>query len=335
MNRPQQVDSPWPHRLAVLLACAAFVLIWVGGLVTTTQAGMAVEDWPSTWGYNLFLYPWQSWLAAPWDLFVEHGHRLLASAVGMLTILLAAVLWRKERRIWVRTLSWVAVAGVVLQGVLGGVRVLLDDRMMAMIHGCVGPAYFALCVVLATVTSPRWRCAATPKASPAAGRLQTLALLTAALAYVQLVLGANVRHTPPDASYTTFRVAVVFHLLMAAILSLHVGLLCFHTWHKHRGEKALLWPATLTASFVFFQLALGGSTWLVQYGPPRWLDHWNWTGHFTVAAGSALQSLVVTAHAAAGSLILGTLMVMSLCSFRVYKTSLHRLPGRAAAWGLA
>ena len=74
--------SPWPHRAAVLLVCATFPLIWVGGLVTTTQAGMAVPDWPNTYGYNLFLYPWQTWLFGPWDLFIEHGHRLLAESLS-------------------------------------------------------------------------------------------------------------------------------------------------------------------------------------------------------------------------------------------------------------
>ena len=86
--------SPWPHRWAVALACATFPLVWVGGLVTTTDAGMAVPDWPNTYGYNLFLYPWQTWLAGPWDIFVEHGHRLLGATVGMMTIGLLAVLWR-------------------------------------------------------------------------------------------------------------------------------------------------------------------------------------------------------------------------------------------------
>ena len=82
----------------MVLACATFPLVWVGGLVTTTDAGMAVPDWPSTFGYNMFLYPWQSWLAGPWDLFVEHGHRLLASSVGMLTIGLVIVMWRTDER---------------------------------------------------------------------------------------------------------------------------------------------------------------------------------------------------------------------------------------------
>ena len=81
-----QADRYQPHRWAVGGACATFPLIWVGGLVTKYDAGMAVPDWPSTFGYNLFLYPWTTWLFGPWDLFIEHGHRLLGALVGMLTI---------------------------------------------------------------------------------------------------------------------------------------------------------------------------------------------------------------------------------------------------------
>ena len=133
------VTSPWPHRWAVALACATFPLVWVGGLVTTTDAGMAVPDWPNTYGYNLFLYPWQTWLAGPWDIFVEHGHRMLGAVVGMITIGLLAVIWRNERRPWLRWVSLAALGLVIMQGVLGGMRVLLDERTLAMLHGCIGP----------------------------------------------------------------------------------------------------------------------------------------------------------------------------------------------------
>ena len=83
--------SPWPHRLSIALALVTFPLIWVGGLVTTYDAGMAVPDWPGTYGYNLFRYPWQTWLAGPWDLFIEHGHRLLGATAGLLAIALVVV----------------------------------------------------------------------------------------------------------------------------------------------------------------------------------------------------------------------------------------------------
>ena len=112
----QSVRSPWPHRWAVALACATFPLVWVGGLVTTTDAGMAVPDWPNTYGYNLFLYPWQSWLAGPWDLFVEHGHRMLAATVGLITIGMLVVFMRLERRNWVRGMGFAALGLVIFQG---------------------------------------------------------------------------------------------------------------------------------------------------------------------------------------------------------------------------
>src|SRR5262245_41823703 len=121
--------SPWPHRLAVALALVTFPLIWVGGLVTTYKAGMAVPDWPGTYGYNLFLYPWQSWLAAPWDLFIEHGHRLLGSLAGLVSIALVVSVLLTDRRPWLVGAAFGVLLLVILQGVLGGVRVLLDERL--------------------------------------------------------------------------------------------------------------------------------------------------------------------------------------------------------------
>src|SRR5882757_4073426 len=152
----QSVRSLWPHRWAVVLACATFPLVWVGGLVTTTDAGMAVPDWPNTYGYNLFLYPWQTWLAGPWDLFVEHGHRMLAATVGLITIGMLVVFMRSERRNWVRGMGFVALGLVIFQGALGGIRVLLDERTLAMLHGMTGPLFFGLTVAIAVFTSQTW-----------------------------------------------------------------------------------------------------------------------------------------------------------------------------------
>src|SRR2546430_12262581 len=94
----QQHPTAWPHRLAVALALATFPLIWVGGLVTTYDAGMAVPDWPGTYGYNLLRYPWQTWLAGPWDLFIEHGHRLLGATAGGLSTALVLVVFGSDPR---------------------------------------------------------------------------------------------------------------------------------------------------------------------------------------------------------------------------------------------
>jgi cytochrome c oxidase assembly protein subunit 15 len=175
--------------LAVALCCATFPLVWVGGLVTTHDAGMAVSDWPNTFGYNLFLYPWPEWFNGPFSVFIEHAHRLFAAAVGLLCIAFVVVVWRFERRRWMRWAALAALLLVIGQGVLGGMRVLFDERTLAMIHGCVGPLFFAYCVVLAAFTSRKWRDAADFKDTFPRG-LVSAALTTFALAYVQLLLGA-------------------------------------------------------------------------------------------------------------------------------------------------
>src|ERR687888_1557018 len=109
--------SIWPHRLAVVLACATFPLLFIGGLVTSNSAGLAVPDWPTTFGYNMFLYPWSKMIG---NIFYEHSHRLIAAAVGLLTIALALVFWLGERRQWLRWLGGVALLLVILQGIIGG-----------------------------------------------------------------------------------------------------------------------------------------------------------------------------------------------------------------------
>src|SRR6476659_6209560 len=189
--------STAPRRWAVALACATFPLLWVGGLVTTTKAGMAVPDWPNTFGYNLFLYPWTTWLSGPWDVFVEHGHRLFASAVGVLTIGLVVSLCRHDDRRWMRQLGIAALVLVIFQGSLGGMRVLVNERTLAMTHGFVGPLFFALATAIAVFTSPRWRLASDDSATqlgPQAANIGRLAIATCVIAYLQIVLGAALRH---------------------------------------------------------------------------------------------------------------------------------------------
>src|SRR6266496_6384873 len=130
-SRPAQNSgdvSVWPHRLAVILACATFPLLFIGGLVTSKGAGLAVPDWPTTFGYNMFLYPWSKMVG---NIFYEHSHRLVASAVGLLTIALAIAFWLEERRHWLRRLGVAALLLVILQGVIGGLRVVLLEHTLA------------------------------------------------------------------------------------------------------------------------------------------------------------------------------------------------------------
>jgi cytochrome c oxidase assembly protein subunit 15 len=319
--------------LAVVLACATFPLLWVGGLVTTTDAGMAVPDWPSTYGYNLFLYPWQSWLAGPWDLFVEHGHRLLASAVGMLTIALVVVLWRSEPRAWVRKLGFVALGLVIFQGVLGGMRVLLDERTLAMLHGCTGPLFFSLSVALAVVTSGNWLSNDDPLVRPQSGHVRRLAVVTAVLFYLQLVFGAVLRHMPIESQPATFVLAVRFHLLLAGVLVLHVAILAWLVVRHFRQVRPVFRLTLALVGLLGFQILLGASTWIVKFSVPAWAADWLPWNNFANSAGGWLQTHIITGHVAVGSLLLGTSVAIALLALRRLATGAARYHGAANTMG--
>lgn len=314
--------SPWPHRWAVALACATFPLVWVGGLVTTTDAGMAVPDWPNTYGYNLFLYPWSTWLAGPWDLFVEHGHRLLGAAVGLITIGLLIGLWRAEQRRWVRGLGVTALALVIFQGVLGGMRVLFDERTLAMLHGCTGPLFFALTVALVVFTSRRWLSGDVGLTHANAGHVHRLAIVTCILVYLQIVLGAVLRHVPVATEPATFVLAVRFHLILAGVLAAHIAWLVWsvtrHFW-RVRPLGGLAW---LLGVLLDVQLLLGAGTWIVKYSVPAWASPWISTGGTAIVDGGPWQTHTITAHVAVGSLLLVTSLALALYAQRLLVTPL-------------
>ena len=293
--------SSAPHGLAVALVCATFPLIWVGGLVTTYEAGMSVPDWPGTYGYNLLLYPWRTWVFGPWDLFIEHGHRLLGALAGLLSIGLLVVVWRYDERGWMRALAVGVLLAVVAQGLLGGLRVLGDDDRLAMIHGCTGPLFFALCVSMAVLTSRDWLDTSRQTRHQRAASLHRLAWLTFGLAVFQLVLGAQLRHVAVVAQPQTFRVLVWFHLLVAAALITHACWLGVHVARFHRQQRGLVRPAVGLAVIVLLQTLLGMGTWLVLYSWPTWLPAVEWAAGMTIQAEGAVQVLTVTAHVATGA----------------------------------
>ena len=311
------LSSPWPRRVATVLIAATFPMIWIGGLVTTYDAGMAVPDWPTTFGYNPLAYPWTTWFYGPWDLFIEHGHRLLGMVVGLVAIALVVTAWRFERRRSLRWLSVVCLLAVVAQGVLGGMRVVLADTQLAMIHGCLGPAFFAFAVALATLLSNRWSSATVPGKISGIARLQALSLITAVLAYVQLILGAQLRHLPVTSDPQQFRLAVLAHLVMAAIVSLHVLLLIIRVLRSARRESWLTRPAALMGILLGTQLMLGVGTWASKYGWPTWLPSVEFAQAYTVAAESRLQAWITTGHVAVGSLFVATSVALALRVFRI------------------
>ncbi|MCO8120315.1 COX15/CtaA family protein [Stieleria sp. TO1_6] len=310
-------DSRWLHRLSLLSVLLVWPLIWVGGLVTTYDAGMAVPDWPGTYGYNLFLYPLSTWLYGPFDLFIEHGHRLLGAVVGLVAIgmVVAAVVERSRR--WVRWLTVGILLAVISQGVLGGIRVLLGDRTFAMIHGCFGPLVFALCCIAAVVTSRTWwqrrrAVSATPK--PLANWVVVVAVLPVLLSYLQLVLGAQLRHVQPATTPRTFTLIVAVHIVTACVLWLLTPILFVLV--RRCGDLTLSRPAGWLILFVGTQILLGTGSWIVNYGWPSVLDFLPFGEGFLVRSKGFLDSIIVTAHVAVGSLILATSAVVLVQTLR-------------------
>src|SRR3954471_20513470 len=153
--------SNWLHRFAVLTAIATLLLICSGGMVTSKGVGLAVPDWPTTFGYNMFLFPVSRWVGG---IFFEHTHRLIASTVGFLTIILAAWIWRVDGRRWMRNLGFAALGAVILQGVLGGLRVTLLKDEIGIFHALLAQAFLGMLVVITLATSRLWlRLAGTPR----------------------------------------------------------------------------------------------------------------------------------------------------------------------------
>src|ERR1700756_517995 len=141
------------HWYAIFVATSVLVLICSGGLVTSHGAGMAVPDWPNSFGYNMFLFPVSRWVGG---VFFEHTHRLIASGVGLLTIVLCVATLVVEDRSWVKWLSGGAVLAVIIQGVLGGLRVTEHNAVLGLFHGCLAQAFFCLVATIALVTSRFW-----------------------------------------------------------------------------------------------------------------------------------------------------------------------------------
>ena len=179
-------------------------------MVTSKGVGLAVPDWPTTFGYNMFLFPVSKWIGG---VLFEHTHRLIASTVGFLTIILAIWLWRTEDRQVVKTLGLIAVAGVILQGILGGLRVTMLKDQIGIFHACLAQAFLGLIVLIAMVTTNFWRSldinltGLTLQVSQPLLRIKMMAIATTIAIYVQLALGATMRHQHKDLAILDFPTA--------------------------------------------------------------------------------------------------------------------------------
>ena len=293
------------------------LLVLAGSLVTSTDSGLSVPDWPTTYGWNMFAFPPSKWVGG---IFYEHGHRLIASSVGFLTIVLAAWLWIAEPRRWMRRLGVTALAAIVAQGLLGGLTVIFFlPAPVSIAHAGLAEVFLCLTVAIALFTSPGWIAGYGPRPSdppvaPVAttlvanhARLRRVTTATTALIYVQILLGATMRHTGaglaiPDfplmfgrlaPDHWTPRIAVHFaHRVGALVVTLAV-IAIFLLRYRQRQRPELTRPATLLAGLVAVQVALGALTVLSRR------DVW-------------INSL----HVVCGALVLTTSLVLTLRTWR-------------------
>lgn len=188
------------HRFACFCAGSILFLICIGGLVTSNNAGMSVPDWPNSYGYNMFLFPWQDWVGG---IFYEHSHRLVASGVGVLMTVLAVWLCFQER-VWLRWMGIVVPVFVLLEGTIGGLRVVLSEDQLGIIHGCLAQLLFVSVSLMGLFTSRWWMERRTESTAPKwTGRV----LAICGLIFCQLMLGATMRHQHAGLSISDFPLA--------------------------------------------------------------------------------------------------------------------------------
>jgi len=231
---------------AVLTAAATLVLLCFGGLVTSKGAGMAVPDWPTSFGYNMFFFPWSMMIGG---VFYEHSHRLLGALVGVLTVGLMAWIWWREPRRWLKGAAAGAVILVVVQGVLGGLRVIWATNEIGIIHAVSGQSFFVLVSAIALWGSGYWsriEALAGTADSAIIGRITRTAWVALALTIVQLVIASTMRHAHRGLSIPDFPLA--YGEIWPSVSE--SSLAAINTW---RGDKLGL-PST-TAPLIWLQLA--------------------------------------------------------------------------------
>lgn len=287
------------------------MLIFVGGLVTSTGSGLAVPDWPTTYGHFMFSFPFSKMIGG---ILYEHGHRMVATLVGFLMTVLAVWLWLREPRHWVKWLGLGALLAVIAQGVLGGITVLfLLPTPVSVLHACLAQGFFCLTICLAMFTSREWGQSVRKVEDASKPGVPFLAATTTAVVYVQLILGAIMRHTGsglaiPDFPLAFGKIIPPIHSQAVAIHFLHrlgallvtLSILCtvVQVFRHHKNEPRLTRPALVLTGALILQIVLAG---------------------FTIWTRKAV--LPTTLHVATGAFILGTSLVLTLRAYRYLETA--------------
>jgi cytochrome c oxidase assembly protein subunit 15 len=296
------------NRFAILVACATFFLIIAGALVTSHDAGLATSDWPLSNG--------QFFPKMVGNLFWEHGHRMIATTVGMLTIALAVYIRLKEKREWIWKLGMFALGVVILQGILGGLTVkLMLPLAVSSAHATLAQIFFCTTVSLAVFTSKSWieaRPSLEEKGALPLRYLCTAALLTI---FLQLILGATLRHSAKWDQHLPTEL-ILAHIGGALAVTVALGIAGITVLRRHKGESFLTRPAVVALSLLVLQLFLGVAAYLTRLASPN--DPQPLNPMIAITVG----------HVACGALVFVSTIVLTLRTFRV-------LPGTGALFNWA
>lgn len=293
------------HRFALFVAGATFFLIIAGANVTSRDAGLATSDWPLSEG--------QFFPKMVGNLFWEHGHRLIAASVGLLTIVLAVYLQLRERRSWVKRLGWFALGLVIVQGLLGGLTVKMNLPLaVSSAHSTLAQLFFLMTVSLAVFTSPSWMNAPASADEPNSGvSLRSLCVASLSLILAQLVLGATLRHSAEWDEWLPTSLLVA-HITGAVIVTLSLSVTGMTVFLRHREEKFLARPAAIALGLLFVQLILGLAAYVTRAASPYDPQPLNPMIGVTVA------------HVACGALVFAATIVLTLRVFRVLRVERQR-----------
>ena len=285
------------NRFAIFVACATFFLIIAGALVTSNDAGLATPDWPLSNG--------QVFPKMVGNLFWEHGHRMVATTVGMLTIVLMIYILAKEKRDWVRKLGIFALLAVIAQGLLGGLTVkLMLPLAVSTAHATLAQLFFCTTVSLAVFTSRSWM-----EAKPLPEEKGTLPLryiCTAALVtiFLQLIIGATLRHSATWDQHLPVEL-ILAHIGGALAVTIALGSAGLSVLRRHKDEKFLTRPALIALTLLVVQLSLGIAAYITRLGSPNDPQPLNPMISITVA------------HVACGALVFVSTIILTLRTYRV------------------
>jgi cytochrome c oxidase assembly protein subunit 15 len=294
-NGPKPRSNPYAgaHYLIVFLACLTVLLLVAGALVTSNEAGDSVPDWPMSFG---------RWVVGSrqfvGNIRYEYSHRVIAAAVSCVTLLMTLWVWTSHRLRTFRWLALAALAGVLLQAGLGGIRVLFPGQKIpiAMVHALVAQSFFCLVVTLGVVTSRSRNYPRPVKPDAPRAGLRLLSGLTITAVMIQLLLGAGFRHGA---------LPIGWHIAGAAFVSGFVIFTAIQVHRHHGADRYLQTPALLMCFLLICQVGLGIAAYMARLasaGDPQPLE--------------PMVSLTV-AHLAVGALILASILVLALRCYQV------------------